>query len=491
MKQALLLLVLLSATVFSADAASFGDWRKQIAAADDAIKKRDFDKAREILEAAAPEAERHGPASSAENSTRLGSVLHKMREYDEALAVLNAALEKIGAQPVSDKLQIWRGALLANKAYTLNSARRYDDAIPVANDAIAVLEKIAGKYHPDLYNLQWALADIHMAKKNFELEEKHLKAALKLAETRQVYAVPMTGPDQYGVNLYRTPTADDGIVFINTRLGNLYSDMKRYKESEDALKDALKVAERSFGKKHIMTVGPLRGMAYLHRATDRKKEFDADLDRIYEIATKDQGLALNSVDPFWLQLSADLDANNSAAIERTADRIVTIYQKQNFEPQHLTARASGAAGNDWTKVARAQEALRKSIFAKFASEPVKVGQVVLDFGAAAEKGQQPELARANYEAFIAAQEKAQDQSLLIGGLGKLADLCVSENKPADALPLRQRMTQLLRAKYGDDTRVADSLDAESALQTKLGKTDEAEKLKAQAQEVRTKAFLKR
>src|SRR4051812_21948133 len=47
---------------------SYKHWRNSMKAAEDARYKREFDKMREILEGVAPEAQKLGPASSAENT---------------------------------------------------------------------------------------------------------------------------------------------------------------------------------------------------------------------------------------------------------------------------------------------------------------------------------------------------------------------------------------------------------------------------------------
>jgi hypothetical protein len=102
-----------------AQAASFKHWRSSIKAAQDARKKRDFTNARAILESVATEAAELGPESSAENSWTLAEVFFDERQFDEALNVVNPALEKIGPKPVKREIQLWRGILLSAKASCL------------------------------------------------------------------------------------------------------------------------------------------------------------------------------------------------------------------------------------------------------------------------------------------------------------------------------------------------------------------------------------
>ena len=66
----------------------------------------------------------------------------------------------------------------------------------------------------------------------------------------------------------------------------------------------------------------------------------------------------------------------------------------------------------------------------------------------------------------------------------------SSKKFAEALALRQRVTTLLRGKFGDDSRVADAMDKEAEFLKLLGQELEASDLQAKANDLRKKVFAK-
>src|SRR5438067_6499511 len=81
--------------------ASYKHWRNSMKAAEDARFKRDFQKMREILEASAPEAQKLGSLSSAENAVWLTFAYQHLDLDDLALQTFNSELERIGPKPTA------------------------------------------------------------------------------------------------------------------------------------------------------------------------------------------------------------------------------------------------------------------------------------------------------------------------------------------------------------------------------------------------------
>lgn len=475
----LLILAILILSAPSLRAASYGDFKKGMAAAQEAFKKREMQKARDILEGISENADAQGPMSKTEHAFAHSAVLHALGAYEEAHIVLDSALEKIGPRPVAPKMQLARGLLQAIKADVFYMQRQYNECLPLAREAAQTLERVAGKFHPRLFFLNWIIGDAYEALKKPAEAEAAYKSALKLAQSRQTYTVV----SEFAIDLYTSDNSAFGVVQVNVALGDLYRGQKRLKEAEDSYKAGLKSAESDFGKKTAMVAMPLRGLALTYHEMNRGKEFEAAIARIETLAAKTERIPLAALDPLWLRVSDHLRAQETAAAEKAVAQMLEIHLAQKYEPVHFASRAP--------KSAEMHGMARKAIEARFGAQSGEAAGRILELGGAAERAREPALARRNYEAVAASQQNAADKIFLTSALTRLAELSVGEGDHAGALKHRQQVTQLLRAKYGEDSRVADSLEAEAALLKKTGKEEEAATIQAQAQEVRTKAFLKR
>jgi tetratricopeptide (TPR) repeat protein len=105
--------------------------------------------------------EYYGPRHSKVGSLsyRLGSVRHKQRRNDEAIALLERARE-IQAQALGPG-HSFVGQVLAMLAITLQDAGRHDEALAAAKQAVAVVEGALGPEHIDLAGPLNYLASIH------------------------------------------------------------------------------------------------------------------------------------------------------------------------------------------------------------------------------------------------------------------------------------------------------------------------------------------
>jgi hypothetical protein len=474
-------------------AASYKQWRNSLKAAKDALTKRDFEKAQQILEASSADAAELGPESFAENSFTLGRAYIEMSKLNEAVQAVNPALEKIGPNPRKAELQLWRGVLLSIKSWAAYEAKNYDQALADAEASRGLIEGVAGKYHPELSILHAVIAMIYDTRKDYAKAEAAYKAALKLAESRRtVVAQEFGGPEQQTV-IYQSGESIVGVLFNRVSLGNLYVKQARYAEAETLLNKALKAAEQDYGKKSKPLVIPLAARARLYQQTNRRKEFDADTQRIYDLAMSGPGLRPYTIYPLWLKLDWDLKEKNGG--NQSAQQLMNVYAVQNYDTKSMGQDAMELAvkggTTDWARATEIQEVMRTAALSKFANDPARSGPLLVEFGLAAESARQTNLARLNFETLLKTQEKAADKNLYIASAGKLADINIAENKPNEALPLLQKVTAALREKYGDDSRVANAMDKEAALLKQLGQSQAASDLEAKANQVRTKAMIKR
>lgn len=495
MKTSLLILVLLHLAFGSstlAGEASTRHWRAQMKLAQEAQSKRDFQRARTILEGVAAEASELGPLTSAENSAILADVYSDLNMREEALQTVEGELAKIDANPTEEKLQIIRGILLAIRSTHLMESGRYDDALKSADDGRAVLEKVAGKYHPELFRLNIITGNIHFRQRNYIEAEKSFRAALKMAESQSFVVQTRWSGFEESTGMYRVRPPADGVVRSASALSDVYFVQGNFKEAESTARKALKSAEAIYGKKSPMVIMPLNRVAMSELKQGKRKEFERDTDRSYEIASKARGFEPWVVEPLWNRLDAELAENNETAAAQTARRITSVFAVNNFDTGPLAQRALEIASTNeppnWARIRQVQDLFSGAIAAEFGTDVQKAGPVYLQFGKFANDHGQTDLATTAFEELVKTQRNATNKILLISALSKLSETRLSQNKVEEALALRRQITEALRQQYGSDARVADSMDEEAALFKKLGQEQGASELKAKAAEVRTKAF---
>ena len=319
--------------------ASYKHWRNSMKAAEDARYKREFDKMREILEGVAPEAQKLGPASSAENTLWLTFAYQQLGRHDLALQAFNSELDRIGPKPTAIKLQILRGILLGERGALYYHMNDLDKALASATEGKAVLEDVAGKFHPDLYDINMTIGRIHALRKEFPEAEASMKSALKLAQSQQSGSgTRWSGSEQQTVVFVRA-AAPHRVILAATDLGNLLRAEQKYDEAEPAYKTALESARAAYAKDSVMRLLPLRGLAEVELKKGRRKEFLKDTQEVYEIVSKTPGLEQTSVNPLWLKFAVDLDDQNRAEANESARKIAKVFEFQNFDFSEFGERA--------------------------------------------------------------------------------------------------------------------------------------------------------
>jgi tetratricopeptide (TPR) repeat protein len=474
----------------SAHAASFKEWRNSIKAANDARLKGDFQKARQILETAGPDASRHGPDSFAENSSLLATVLIDTSESGQALQVINAALQRMG-NPSKRESTLWKGILFAMRGLALKELKDYDNALANAESARLFIGAAAGQMHPELSNVHFLIGEIARAKKEYVKAEAAYRAGLDIAETRQSRTEYKGG----WYTRYISDYSSSGILLNTSGLGLVCTLQKRDKDAEEYFNKGLKFAEKEYGPDHPALVIPLSGRAALFFKAKRRADFEKDTERIYRFGQKGPGIKHEAVFPLWLKFQWELDEDNRLAAAETADRIAAVFAVQNYgtKSMALDAIKTAAQGDNMsrTRAVLAQEMIRKAALKKFADTPEMVGPLLAEFALDAERAKEIGLARFNYELLLKLQETARDTTLYTATAEKIAETWIAQNKPAEALPYLQKVTARLRDKYGDDSRVAFAMQEEAALLKKMGQADAAREIEARAGAIHAKVMLKR
>ena len=463
---------------------SFKEWRNQMKAAEQARYARDFQKMREILEGTAAGAQKLGSLSSAENSYWLAVAYLNLGQNDEAIKTFNSELERIGPRPTALKLQILRGLLLNQRSIVEFRKKEYDKAMATALDARTVLENAAGKFHPELFDVHRTLGAIYALQNNFPEAEKAMKTALKLAQVK-----PTGGFDDMGF-LAVGAAEPYRVILAATSLGTLYTAHGKLEEAEDAYETALKMAQSAYPKDSVMRLLPLRNLAEVELKRGRTEDFNKHVDQTYDVLSKTPGLQPLNLKPMWLKMEFEADKQNAKGITETAKKLEKVFELQSFDYADLPAGAMAVAlvngTADWKRAETLQKGLVDLAESHRASAPARSGMIYVEIAKFAEGQGKAELAAAMYGEALKSQQNAKDKALLIGLLGKMAEDKIAAGKKAEALPLYHQVSVAMREKYGNDMRVADAIDVEAALAKELGDEAAANRLKAEAMEVRKK-----
>ena len=485
-----LLLILLATNIslFAADG-SYKEWRNAMKAAEQARYQRDFQKMRDILESSAPDAVKHGPLSSAENAFWLVIAYQNLGMREQAVATFNNELERIGPKPTAVKLQVIRGVLLTYRGVLHYEMRDYDNAMASATEGKTVLENVAGKFHPDLFEAHAIIGRIHRLRNNHAEAEKSFQTALKLAHVKSPRVEQSAGDYPVTTIGFGNPSPIR-VVIAATELGGFYLEQQKLEEADEAFTTAYKAAEASYPKDSLMRLLPLRNLAVIDLKRGQLKDFNKRVDEIFEVVTKTPGLQPENLAPLWGKLSLDADSGNDAQAAQTAKRIAKVYDVQNYEYSDFgnSGMALAEPNNtpDWTRAEKLQKALTQVAESYRAAEPAKAGTIYVEMARFAERHGKPEQAASLFEQALKSQQNAKDKALLIGLLGKMAEDKIAAGKRAEALPLYRQVSVAMREKYGNDMRVADAIDVEANLMKELGDEEGANRRKAEAMHVRKK-----
>lgn len=484
MKRALLILCL--ALSASAAELSYKEWlqiRKQVQTAQAA---RDYGSVRNILSADGVPlgVAKIGELALTEHAAALAEALAELKLYDEAFATISGAIDQIGPRPIANKSQILRGILLTVKSAVYYSSTNYDAALTIAQDARTTLENVAGEFHPQLYRLHAIIGEIHEKKKNFPEAEKAYKDALEFAEagrsrfTRGIRSLYFERHPLY-----------DGVSLACVSLAEVLAEQQKFKDARKYSLKALKAAEQAYGKKSPGIAYTLSVLAGIDFDLGDQKEFEADIERLYPLVAGFENLGSWAAKPFWKQFEKELQASQpSPEIIR---QLVAIYiaRKTDFAglAKELMQISQRDRPDDWNRVAKLQADFRKQTSTHSSAH---LGELSAGFIEVARQQRQYGLARENVNENLKIQEPVNDTLGLVASYSVLAEIESDQKKFAEALALRQRVTTLLRGKFGDDSRVADAMDKEAEFLKLLGQELEASDLQAKANDLRKKVFAK-
>jgi CHAT domain-containing protein/tetratricopeptide (TPR) repeat protein len=326
---------------------------------------------------------------------------------------------------------------LNKKVVELYNAGRYSEAIPIAQQVLAIREKTLGAIHPDVAISLNSLALLYHMQGRYADAEPLYQRSLAIRE--------------------RTLGRDHPDVAQSlNNLAGLYDSQGRYAEAEPLHERSLAIAEKALGRDHPNIAFSLNSLATLYRNQGRYAEAEPLYQR--SLAIREKALGREHPD-------VATSLNNLAALYQSQGRYA------DAEPLYQRALAirEKSLGRDHPDVAISLSnlALLYRMHGRYAD------------------------AESLYQRSIAILEKAlgHDHPALATSLNNLAELYRSQGRYADAEPLYQRSLAIREKSLGrNHAGVATSLNNLALLYDSQGRYAEAEPLYQRSLAIREKAL---
>jgi tetratricopeptide (TPR) repeat protein len=323
------------------------------------------------------------------------------------------------------------------EALKLHKAGKYDEALPFAERALEIRERLLGPEHPDVAVAIDGLAFVYTYRGEFVKASALFQSSLDIREKA-------LGKDH-------SKTADS----LNN-VAEIYYYQGKHKEAEPFLKRALDIREKALGKDHPKIADSLHYLAGGYQAQARYDEAEPLFKRALDITEKalgndhsETGARLNSLANLYVAQGKYNEA------EPLYKRALDIYEKALGKDHPLTAVSlSNLAGLYYSQ------------------------------------GRYLETEHL-YKRALEIQEKAlgKDHSYTANTLDNLAHLYTYQGKYAAAEPLHKRALDAREKALGKDhPDTAFSLNNLASLCRLQGKYEEAEALYKRALEIREKAL---
>ena len=271
------------------------------------------------------------------------------------------------AQPTAENQELAQASQLNQQVIDLEEAGRYADAIPLAEQALAIREQRLGPDHPDTVTSLTNLARLYTLAGSYEEAEVLLQGALRIYEQEFGPSHAYTTISQfYLAQVYRSlgryeeaevllklnlavheqesmssdswvnTAANFNIVANLNTLAQMYSLTGRYEEAEVLLRRALRIYEQDLYIDNLQTVTLLSNLAYLYQVLGRYEEAEALLQRV--LARREQELGDHPDTATSLhhlaQVYRSLGRNKEA--EALFQRALSIYE-QELDDHRYTA----------------------------------------------------------------------------------------------------------------------------------------------------------
>jgi CHAT domain-containing protein/Tfp pilus assembly protein PilF len=205
-----------------------------------------------------------------------------------------------------------RAARLTNQAFELFQAGRYAEAIPLAEEVLAIFESQLGPDHPDTAESLNNLALLYKSMGRYVEAEPMYQRALAIYEAELGSDHPDTATSLTNLaGLYLSmgrygeaePLVQRALAIVEAQLGpdhpdtafslnslaGLYLSMGRYGEAEPLFQRALAIVEAQLGPDHPLTASSLTNLAGLYEAMGRYGEAEPLVQRALAIGEAQLG----------------------------------------------------------------------------------------------------------------------------------------------------------------------------------------------------------
>src|SRR5215467_11538142 len=328
-------------------------------------------------------------------------------------------------------------AALNQQVVQLYNQRRYSEAMPLAQRALAIQEKALGPNHPSVANLLNNLAFIYVNQGRYAEAEPLYKRSLAIREKA-------LGPDH------------PDVAASLSNLAELYKDQGRYAGAEPLFKRSLTIREKALGPNHPDVAASLNALASLYQHQGRY----ADAEPLYKRSLTVDEKALGPDHP-----DVALLLNNLALLYQMQGRYV------DAEPLYKRTLAikEKALGRDHPDVALSLNnlALLYQVEGRYAET------------------------EALFQRSLTIREKAlgPDHPDVAGSLNNLAELYRIQGRYADSEPLYKRSLTIWEKVLGPDhINVAASLNNLALLYQAQRRYADAEALYERSLAIKQKAL---
>ena len=327
--------------------------------------------------------------------------------------------------------------LLQQKLLQLFNQGQYSEAVPLAERALAIRERVLGAGHPDVALSLYFLATLYTKQGRYADAEKMFKRSLTIVEQR-------FGPES---PILTTPL---------NNLAELYAGQGRYAESEQLFKRSLAINEKRFGPDHVDIAASLSNLGSLYHDQGRYADAEPLYRRSLEILERARG-------------------PDHPDVATSLNNLATMYQDQgryaDAEPLYkrslaIREKAQGPNHPDVAGSVNNLASLYKDQGRYSDSEPL-------------------------YKRSLAINEKAfgSDHRDVALSLNNLATLYVLQRRFVDAEPLFKRSLAINESVLGPNhPDVAASLSNLASLYKDQGRYGEAELMSKRALDIREKAL---
>jgi len=331
----------------------------------------------------------------------------------------------------------------------LDQQGKYGEAIPLAEQALAIRRRVLGERHPDVAAGLNSLALLYQAQGRYAEAEPLYQRSLQIAETQ-------LGKDH-----------PNFAISLNN-LAGLYRDQGRYAEAEPLYQRSLQIRETQLGKDHPDVALSLNNLAVLYRDQGRYAEAEPLFQRSLQIREtqlgKDHPNVATSLNNLALLYQAQ---GRYAEAEPLFQRSLQIIETQ-LGKDHPNAATSlnnlAVLYRDQGRYAEAEPLFRRSLQIRetqlgqdHPNVATSLNSLALLYQAQGRYAEAEPLFQRSLQ--IRETQLGKDHSDVATSLNNLAAFYQAQGRYAEAEPLFQRSLQIMETQLGKDhPNVADSLN---------------------------------